>query len=225
MAKAQPPATRLHIEHHGEGHRVVLTHGLGDNAGTWERVVPALSTRCRVTAWDLRGHGRSEAPGDAAAYSRDIAVEDLLAVIGDESEPVTLVGHSLGGYLSLYVALRHPELVAALVMIAAGPGFRDPAARERWNRSIDKAAASMDIAPAASLLAHQPDAWVMDALPTLRPPLVQIVGSLDERYLNGVGYVQRVLPDSRVVTVEGARHHPQLTHPDVVVEAIERVLD
>ena len=228
MSKPTDPAVAavvLHVETVGAGERVVLTHGLGDTAATWDRVRAPLAVAHQVTAWDLRGHGQSEASDDPHLYSRDIAVDDLLRVIGEPTEPVTLIGHSLGGYLSLAVALRHPDLVAALVMISSGPGFRDAAARAAWNHYVDRAATRMPIADVASRLCHQPDSWVIDALPSLRCPLLQIVGGDDERFHDGVAYVQRVVSHGSVVIIPGAGHHPQLTHSADVLAAIADVVD
>ncbi|HRE01405.1 MAG TPA: alpha/beta fold hydrolase, partial [Ilumatobacteraceae bacterium] len=58
-------------------------------------------------------------------------LDGLLAEIG---QPVVLVGHSLGGYLSLaYVASRPEAAVSGVVVLNTGPGFRDPVKREGWN--------------------------------------------------------------------------------------------
>src|SRR5438270_7408191 len=109
-----PPVRKgvsLHVEETGQGLPLVLTHGLGDRLETWDAIVGELASHHRVLRWDLRGHGRSDAPDDPAAYSAQIAVGDLIDVIERAGDAVALVGHSLGGYLSLVVALRHPELV------------------------------------------------------------------------------------------------------------------
>lgn len=209
---------RLHVEREGEGPVVVLTHGLGDTVETWAPVVPALAERCTVVRWDLRGHGRSEAPDDPAAYSRDLGVADLERIVGDE--PAHLVGHSLGGQLSLTLALRRPELVRTLTMVSSGPGFRDPEARARWNAGAQRVAARFPIPPAAAGLVVQTDSFVIDALPGLAVPLLQVVGGDDTRYHAGVEHIARKVPGSAVLTVAGAGHHPQQTHPGEVATAL-----
>ncbi len=201
---------------------VVLTHGLGDDASTWDAVVgPLVDAGFAVVRWDLRGHRRSEAPADPAAYSRELGLDDLRSVVtGTGSGPVHLVGHSLGGHLSLALALREPALVRTLTMLASGPGFRDPEARARWDADVHRVAARFPIPPAAAGLCLQPDSSVVDGLPGLVPPLLQLVGGGDTRYHAGVAYTDSKVTGGAVSMVDGAGHHPQRTHPGAVVAAI-----
>jgi pimeloyl-ACP methyl ester carboxylesterase len=208
----------------GEGPKVLLTHGLGDSGATWDPIVPALAKRWSVTTWDLRGHGASPRPTEPRQYSQGLAIGDLEAIVGRLGPPVHLVGHSLGGYLSLWLALHHPELVRSLTLIASGPGFRDPGARRRWNAHVDDVASRMDLPPGAARLAHQRDGSVMARLGDLQVPLLQIVGELDQPFLAGVDHIARTLPGSRTVRVAAAGHHPQRTHPTLVVQQIEHLL-
>lgn len=200
---------------------IVLTHGFGDTSATWDSLVPLLAERHRVVRWDLRGHGRSS-PADR--YHPDDGVADLRRVVDAAGDPAVLVGHSLGGFLSLTVALRYPECVRALVLIASGPGYRDAAARQRWNDYVDGVASGTDTAPGAAGLCHQHDSWVIDHLAELRPPLLQILGERDERFRPGVDYVARVLPESRLIVVAGAGHFPHARYATEVAAAIERVV-
>lgn len=199
---------------------MVLTHGFGDTSATWDALAPRLADRSRVVRWDLRGHGRS---GRAERYHPDDGVDDLRRVVDEAGPPVTLVGHSLGGFLSLRLALRHPELVAALVLIASGPGYRDPDARRRWNDYVDGVAAEANAAPGAVGLCHQLDSWVIDHLGALRPPLLQLLGERDERFRAGAEHIARVVPSSRLTIVAGAGHFPHARQAADVAAAIAQV--
>jgi pimeloyl-ACP methyl ester carboxylesterase len=208
----------------GAGPKLLLTHGLGDAAATWDPIVPGLAKRCAVTTWDLRGHGASPRPAEPRQYSQGLAIGDLEAVVERTGAPLHLVGHSLGGYLSLWLALHQPELVRSLTLIGSGPGFRDGRARRRWNAYVDEVAVRMDLPSGAARLAHQRDASVMQRLPDLDVPLLQIVGELDQPFLAGVDHVSRTVPGCRTVRGAGAGHHPQRSHPTRVVQQIEQLV-
>lgn len=99
---------------------VMLVHGWGASAFAWRETIEALAAAgWRVVAPDLRGHGFSEKPDDPRLYTSDAMAEHLLAIMdaaGVRRAP--LVGHSLGAETSLGVALRAPERVSRLVLIA-----------------------------------------------------------------------------------------------------------
>ena len=211
---------RLHRERAGEGAPVVLSHGLGDDASTWAALAPLLAAGHSVHTWDLRGHQRSEAPGDAGAYTLECATDDLLGIVEEIAEPVHLVGHSLGGFISLALALRRPDLVRTLTMISSGPGYRDPEAREAWNRYVDRAVERMPVAPMVAGLARQEDSWVIDHASELQPPLLIVVGERDDRFQPGAAYLSRAVSGSTLVQVAGAGHHPQQTHAHDVAASL-----
>jgi pimeloyl-ACP methyl ester carboxylesterase len=120
----------------GPGPPVVLLHGLAGTSGEWEGVAGLLRPGFRVVAFDQRGQGRSERrPEDVsrAAYVADvIAVLDRLGLAR-----TVLVGQSLGGHTAMLTAAAHPERVAALVLVEAGPGGSDQEGPERIGRWLD----------------------------------------------------------------------------------------
>jgi esterase len=104
---------------------VVLVHGRGARADTWQQVAEWVTAHpsgpWQVLAPDLRGHGDS----DWDSYRRyDIGsmADDLVAWIdATTTKPCLLVGHSLGAAIALVAAGRHPELVSRLVLEDGGP--------------------------------------------------------------------------------------------------------
>jgi pimeloyl-ACP methyl ester carboxylesterase len=104
----------------GEGLPVILTHGIGASRRDWE----ALSARLvrggsKVYALDLPGHGDSQKPPERAAYRAEAVYRAFSAWLEglDLDRPPALVGHSLGGYLSLRYACDHPDRVRRLALI------------------------------------------------------------------------------------------------------------
>jgi pyruvate dehydrogenase E2 component (dihydrolipoamide acetyltransferase) len=113
----------------GEGASVpvLLVHGFGADLNTWMFTQPALAEGRRVIALDLPGHGGSTkevGAGDAERLTE--VVEAFLDALGIAQ--VHLAGHSMGGAIAASLALRRPERVASLTLIAAaglGPEIND----------------------------------------------------------------------------------------------------
>lgn len=100
---------------------VVLLHGFGGHHDVWHDIQPSLTASGRVLAYDLPGHGRSIAfPGAGPAH---VAAKAILADLGARGvSRAHLVGHSMGGAIAVLCALRAPEVVASLTLLAPG-GF------------------------------------------------------------------------------------------------------
>lgn len=93
---------------------LVLLHALGEDATDWEAVVPVLARSRRVYALDLRGHGRSDWPGD---YSLELMQADVLRFLDAlRLDRVNLIGHSAGGIVAYLLAQDHPQRVSRLIL-------------------------------------------------------------------------------------------------------------
>lgn len=111
---------RIYYESVGDGPVVVLTHGLGGNHAVWWRQVPVLADAWRVVTWDQRGFGNSTRA--TGRVGPEPAVGDLLALLDHLGvERAHLVGQSMGGWVVMGFALRHPGRTASLV-VADSPG-------------------------------------------------------------------------------------------------------
>jgi pimeloyl-ACP methyl ester carboxylesterase len=100
---------------------VVLLHGRGQNAHTWDSV--ALALRRPLVAIDLPGHGHSDWRDDHDYRSVNIA-DDLANVIESFDRRTAVVGMSLGGLSALRVAASRPELISKLMLVDITPGSR-----------------------------------------------------------------------------------------------------
>jgi pimeloyl-ACP methyl ester carboxylesterase len=100
---------------------LVLLHGGGQNAHTWDTV--ALALDLPLVAIDLPGHGHSDWPGDGRALDPAAMADDVAQVIGALAPAArVVVGMSLGGITAIVLASRHPELVPRLVLVDITPG-------------------------------------------------------------------------------------------------------
>ena len=113
------PGGRIHWIEKGEGPPLVLIHGLAGNLNNFGYIMDRLAADYRVIAVDRPGCGWSERDGDALSHIPEQA-RMIAAMLDKEGiEPAVLVGHSLGGAVSLTMALNHPERVRALALISA----------------------------------------------------------------------------------------------------------
>jgi pimeloyl-ACP methyl ester carboxylesterase len=126
----------LFQERSGEGHPVVLLHGL---TATHRYVVMGSKSLQRgghdVLAYDARGHGASDPAPSPEAYTYEELAGDLLAVMDDAGmERAVLAGASMGAHTAVRVALEHPERVAGLVVVTPAYDPEDwPGNLQRWD--------------------------------------------------------------------------------------------
>jgi pimeloyl-ACP methyl ester carboxylesterase len=100
---------------------VLMLHGGNQSSHSWDLVSLHLSNRFHVYALDQRGHGDTEWSRELD-YSMEAMTADVLAFIGDQQlvRPI-IFGHSMGGRVTLHVALQAPQLARALVIVDVGP--------------------------------------------------------------------------------------------------------
>jgi pimeloyl-ACP methyl ester carboxylesterase len=211
--------------------------------------VAALSARRRVITWDIRGHGRSDAPDDPALYSEALSVEDMAALLDNaEADEAIIGGLSLGGYLSLAFYLRYPERVAALVLCDTGPGYRRDAPRAEWNAMASRWADDFDrqglgaltgsaevrashhrspagLALAARGILTQHDARVIESLPSIAVPALVLVGAEDKAFLAAADVMAAKIPRVTRVVLADAGHAANIDQPEAFDRAVIDFLD
>lgn len=120
----------LHVEISGSGPDLVLLHGWGMNAAVWGEVATELAQHFRLHCVDLPGHGASRA---CASCTRDEMADLLAAAL---PRRVTVCGWSFGGQIALNWALRQPDQIERVALLAATPRFVRGAG---WDCGIDAA--------------------------------------------------------------------------------------
>lgn len=228
MTESQPAlhidVTEVSASSSGEGPPVIFTHGWLNTGDVWSGVVEELAGSLRTATWDLRGHGRSDAP-PPGEYSREHALSDLARVVDKVGRPAVLVGHSLGGYLSLAHAILSPQDVAGLVLVAAGPGFRSDDSREKWNDSVRAMAAKRDDLPdGMEVISMHTDSMVMDRMAEIAVPACSLVGERDERFKASMAVFDKHLDVRQRVEVPDAGHMVHLKQPAAVADAVRSLV-
>jgi pimeloyl-ACP methyl ester carboxylesterase len=244
MALLERDGVRLHYEVRGDGPAILLSHGFAATSAMFAPNIDALAEAHTVITWDLRGHGDSDSPGNPAAYTTDLCVGDMAALLDQAgAERAVIAGHSLGGYLSLEFQLAHPRRTTGLVLIDTGPGYRSDAARAGWNQMAERYASRLEerglagipagdelgaathrgadgLVLAARHLMTQQDSHVLESLGSIVSPVLVIVGGDDEPFLAGAHYMAEKIPSATLEVIDGAQHAPNITHADQFNELV-----
>lgn len=240
------------VLHGGSGPLLVLLHGAGDNAGTWYRIAPQLEKEYEVIAVDLAGHGNSDPPrGVLELGTLRTALEQVLEAEAWRRRPLILVGNSLGAWMTMLYAQRHPERVQQVVLVNGGPlphvseigimpktredarrafdAVLDPSAPKRPNFVLDDLVRTSTRGPIARLIAAGDDSMAQylleGQLGQFSMPVDLIWGASDR--LIPLSYAERMqaqLPNCTLSVIDRCGHAPQLERPYALLRELSRVL-
>lgn len=234
----------------GEGAPLVFLHGAGHQAGAWSKVAPDFLGDYTVLVPDLPGHGDS-GPAEGALPMSEVygGVESFLLALEGE---VTLVGNSMGAWIALVYAHRHPDRVLRVVAVNGGGLAHQPAEGLSLIPEDREAARRLLEAIRDPSNPTIPDNVLDDVVKQsqLGPigRLVQDVGSLNAHLLEGrlgeisvpvdllwgvsddfmtMDYAHRLkaqLPRVRMNPIEQCGHVPMSECPDRFLDGLKEVL-
>lgn len=114
----------VHVVERGAGPPMLLLHGFGGGTYHFDALADHLSRTHRTIAVDLKGFGYSQRDA-TTGLSHTGQVKMLAQLLGQLGvERATVAGHSMGGAIAQRLAVTHPDLVDALVLIASAPAHR-----------------------------------------------------------------------------------------------------
>ncbi|MCM3630943.1 alpha/beta hydrolase [Paenibacillus glycanilyticus] len=117
---------------------VALLHGYCGSSAYWEQVIEPLSAAARIIALDLRGHGRSSGEtGPEETNAMELYADDLAAMLDQlKINKACVLGHSLGGYITLAFAERYEEKLSAFGLVHSTPLPDSEAAKENRDNAV-----------------------------------------------------------------------------------------
>lgn len=232
------------------GPAVLLLHGMRCHRGHMAPLYSHLSRRHRVVSLDLRGHGESSVPD--GPYTNEAIAADVVAVCDELSlDRPLVIGHSFGGSVALFAAVRRPDRFGGLVLLDSG--IRSAAAKDAelghiadaatdaddasdWLRSrlfgpdddpvvVDEILAVMDAMP-ESVSLRLGEAVVgydaeADAVDCTAPGLMVLA----DRPFTTEATLSRLGANWRVGRVVGAGHFVQLFAPEQVAAMVDRFVE
>jgi pimeloyl-ACP methyl ester carboxylesterase len=231
---------KIYFEVHGEGHPVVLLHGFTGDVQLWKLTgyVSELEKSYRVILIDQRGHGRSDKPREAEAYSPTKRLGDVIKVLDYLGvDQVSLFGYSMGGFVAFALAIYFPGRVTSLVIGGAHP-FQESFADftnvdgsdpDAFMRALSSAIGE-EIAPefhpfilqndlVALSVSVQDKESLEDRLPGIEVPCLLFVGENDKR-VEKIKLCVKKLPNARLLMVPSAGHVTAFLKVDVVIPAV-----
>ena len=241
------PAGTLVVDDGGRGGvPVVFLHSYAGNRGHWSDQLAHLRKTRRALAIDLRGHGESTAPADAAYSSAALATDVSAVVDALGLDRFVLVGHSMGGSAAIAYAGANPQRVAGLVL-AGAPGKIPPEQASKivasieadydkvmarqWDELLTNARPDVrarllrekeSVGKAASVAIIK-SLFSDDPLPSLRRytgPTLIIVTDGDDQPVD----LHRVLPELPTARIPGTSHWPHLDAPAQFEAVLDRFL-
>ncbi|AOW08538.1 alpha/beta fold hydrolase [Flavobacterium gilvum] len=127
--------TQISYSDTGKGTAVVLLHGFLENKTMWDFYVSELSKKNRIITIDLLGHGETESLGYIQTMEENAdVVHEVLSKL--RIRKAILVGHSMGGYVSLAFAELYPEKMKGLVLLNSTSKEDSPERKKNRDRAI-----------------------------------------------------------------------------------------
>lgn len=201
---------------------MLFIHGFLNEAVVWSGVIDELQDSFRCIAVDLPGHGRSTGVG-AGNYGRDLVLNDVRSALdGLGVQQSFVVGHSLGGYLALALAIEDPERVLGIGLVGAGPGFRNPVSRDKWNESVESLVADRDLPDGMERISMHVDSMVLDRMAEITVPATVVVGERDKAFMASAAVFEKHLQVLETTVVPGAGHMVHAKAAPQVSAALKR---
>lgn len=224
---------------------IVFVAGLGEDLSTWHNVQPQVAQLSRTFSYDRAGLGKSDS--SPASKSVEHMTSELHAVLSAAKipKPYVLVGHSLGGAIVQLYAFTYPDETAGLVFVDPEDGrlldrLQAQMPADQWNarqKMLDQMMSQASPAQKAEIVESRASGKALaNALPLPRVPVVLLTGTLKDPNFPGNPLEQDLklelqkellaqLPHAHHVLVPNSRHYIQDDAPNLVIDAIQEVVN
>lgn len=217
----------VYYEITGNGHPFVFIHGGGDESSGWHSQTRYFSKRYQVITYDIRGHGRSEAPEETYAIGE--CVEDLHQLLDYLAVQRTyLVGFSLGGYIALSFSINYPDRVDALILAGANSGPMAETVRKRSEELAARISTEVPDSLMNYMKVHKANVARPDLtsrLSEISRPVLIIVGDQDTAAPSYIAErMHRRITNSRIVVIPNCGHRCNKEQPETFNSIVDEFL-
>jgi pimeloyl-ACP methyl ester carboxylesterase len=240
------------VWHGGAGPLLVLLHGAGDQAGTWYQIAQELKHQFQLLIPDLAGHGQSEPHEGVLGFGTLLAaLEQVLEADLWRDTPIVLSGNSLGAWMAMLYAQKHPERVKQIILIDGGPiknvseigimpkdreearraldAVLDTSSPRRPNFVLDDIVRVSHTGPISRLLAagvKDMSKYLLEGkLASFEMPVDLIWGASDRLVpLDYAKQLQAQLPHCTLTVIERCGHAPQIERPRELTRLLLRIV-
>ncbi|MFF2407051.1 alpha/beta fold hydrolase [Streptomyces sp. NPDC058092] len=199
---------------------LLLLHALGEDAADWDVVAPVFAGGWRVYALDLRGHGRSDWPGE---YSLQLMRDDVLGFLDALAlGRVDLIGHSMGGIVAYLFAEEHPQRVGRLVL--EDVGVPRPRKQSTPTRPDGKLTFDWEMVLAVRRQVDTPDPEWLERLSEITAETLVVAGGQGSHVPQaGIAELAGRVAQGRVITIPAGHlvHHAE---PEAFAEVVLKFL-
>ena len=236
----------------GAGPSLVLLHGAGDQAGTWNKVAPELRRHFQLLLPDLAGHGESEPRAGALSLGTLLtALEQVLDALPPHDAPRVIAGNSLGAWMAMLYAQKCPQRVTRVILIDGGPlqnvseislmpkdreecrrtlaKVYDPSSPRAPNFVLDDLIRVANSGPISRLMAagiEDMSNYLLDGRLENFPLPVDLIWGASDRLvpLEYARKLQAQLPHCTLSVIERCGHGPQLERPSEFTRVLLQIL-
>ncbi len=247
MPYAMNGDVRLHFEVEGRGPALLLHHWTFSSLDAWGELgyVDLLAPEFRLLLVDSRGHGKSDAPHDEAAYAPEPRVADVAAVLDAANvDRAAFLGFSMGGWVGFACAKWAPERFSAFILGGQHPCAQSMSGAREWLRVGEEqgAQAFIDLwerevgplRPAerermqaydfSAMLAAARDRESLDSvLPEIHVPCLLFAGTGDEVHALARQAAAQI-PNAEFVSLPGLGHGETIERVDLVAPLVREFL-
>lgn len=229
---------RLHYRVMGQGSPLVLIHGFGTSGYVWQRVLPLLGRTYELFVLDLPGYGRSPAPRSWQLRAIAPLVAEWLHKL--QLPPVAVMGHSMGGAISIHLTAIAPKAVKQLILVnTAGLPLQVPLPDLIWRAARSAIQPGNGRYPLGLLLdvayprfrvlwqtaLEMQDSDLRPELASITSPTLIIWGERDLLLPVSFAYtLNSALPQARLITLPDCGHRPMLAQPEQFSQVVRDFL-